>query len=255
MKRSFFLTVMTIVFALSLALLPMQDNGALAQSYDNEQQVDSLIEPDETYPSETPYDEEQEEDPVIEMEETYPSETLYEDEPQEDPLIESDETYPSEAPYDEEQEDDLVVEMEETNPSGVLGEEDSANELGNDSSDEGYPTDETIDAATAAGMAIQPVIPPKCQQAAGHALYILSNSGLGGISYLQPSARISFDNRSSSTYQIRVTPANIVTNHSFSLPAGNKITIFASSTSKFMSGSIVANAGSGDKVQDIVKCP
>ncbi len=256
MKRSYFLTVGIVAFVLGLILLPMNNYTVMAQSYDEEQQQqDLLTEPDETYLSDETYPSEELEENDLDSElrqnlldDDYPTD----DQPTED--YPTDELSTDEYPTDELSTDELPTEEYPT-------EEYLPNELptyelptGENPTDE-YPTDESVDAASVPGSTSLQAAPPKCSQAGGHVLYLLSNGFGGGVSYLKPGARMTFQNYSNLTWQIQVIPSSIVSSSSFSVPPGSKIDIFASSSSQLETGSIYANAGSGDMVQDIVKCP
>ncbi len=271
MKRSYFLTMGIAAFVFCLILLPMQNYKVMAQSYDEEQQEDLLTEPDETYLSDETYPSEglEQNDSDSELgqdslNEEYPDdEHLTDDQPTDEyPLDElpTEEYPPNELPTEEYPTDELPMNELPTNeyPTDELPmNELPANEYPTDElPTEEYKTDSSVDAVSSPGAAASQTAPAKCSQAAGHVLYLLSKSSFGGsVSYLKPGARITFQNSSNVTFQIQVIPSTIVTSSSFSVPAGSKIDIFASSSSQLETGSIYANAGSGDMVEDIVKCP
>ncbi len=256
MKHSYILTMGIIIFIFGLILLPMQNHKVMAQSYDEEQQEDLLTEPDESYLSDETYPSEDQEGNNYDSElrqdsldEEYPADERPLDEYPADELPTDElptEEYPTEEyPTDELPTDELPTDELPTGelPTGELPTEE-------------YPTDESVDAASALGAGSLQTAPAKCSQAAGHVLYLLSKSSFGGsVSYLKPGARITFQNDTNTTFQIKVVPSSIVTSSSFSLPAGSKMDIFASSSSQLETGSIYANAGSGNMVEDIVKCP
>ncbi|MCG8689337.1 MAG: hypothetical protein MI892_30975 [Desulfobacterales bacterium] len=250
MKHSFILTMGILSCALGLMVFPIQGYIVQAQSYGDEQY-------EEQYPNEQYQEEQYQEDPY--SEDQYTDDPYTEDEYDQytdDQQTDTEDTYPLE---DTHTQGDSTYEY---NDEPVGDEYPSEESPGYDYDDDPLGGDVADDSAVDAssvpetGTTNLQAMPPQCQQAAGSAYYRLTNAPFGGgYSYLQPNARMTFDNQSSATYNIRITPSNIVSKSTLTVPAGHKKSIFVSSSKKLMTGNIIANAGSGDMYQGLVKCP
>lgn len=261
MKPLFSLTLGILIFALCLTLLPAQHFNVMAEPYDDEQIGEQMVDETPESDEEPMFDEEplsdSEDAPMMDEEPFTDEPPMFDEEPLTDEPMTDEEPMMDDEPVAEDEptldDEPVTDEAYRDDSSGTADFEDMADEH---SSPQGLARDTDADTVSAPAVVRHPKIPPKCSQAAGHAMYKLSNSTFGGyVSYMQPNATLSFHNISQKAFQVRITPASMVTKSNFIVPAGHKIDIFTTSSTQFMSGSIIANDGSGDRVQDLVKCP
>ena len=184
-----------------------------------------------------------------------PAEESPGDEGQDSPLI--DDTLP---PPDS---DNLPLENPDLDlPPDMVLEDNESNNSTEDSPAFDLPSPEITDMAseTPSGLSTEPsssqTPPAQCAQAAGHAIILLESKGIqSGVTYLQPEARVDFQNQSNVTHHVTIWPQGFFTSNNFTIIGQAIVPRVASSPTQITVGRIEVNTGNSQTKHFMVICP
>ena len=177
------------------------------------------------------------------------------DEGQDSPLI--DDTLP---PPDS---DNLPLENPDFDlPPDMVLEDSESNNSTEDSPAFDLPSPEITDMAsgTPSGLSTElsalQTPPAQCAQAAGHVIILLESKGIhSGVTYLQPEARVDFQNQSNVTHHVTIWPQGFFTSNNFTITGQAIVPRVASSYAKVTVGRIEVSTGNSQTKHFMVICP
>ena len=130
-------------------------------------------------------------------------------------------------------------------PPDMVLEDSESNNSTEDSPAFDLPSPEITDMANGmpSGLSTElssPQTPPaQCAQAAGHVIILLESKGIhSGVTYLQPEARVDFQNQSNVTHHVTIWPQGFFTSNNFTITGQAIVPRVASSPAKVTVGRI-----------------
>ncbi|MEA3546599.1 MAG: hypothetical protein U9R66_02965 [Thermodesulfobacteriota bacterium] len=98
--------------------------------------------------------------------------------------------------------------------------------------------------------------PAQCAQAAGHVIILLEDKGIhSGVTYLQPEARVDFQNQSNVTHHVTIWPQGFFTSNNFTITGQSIVARVASSPAQVTVGRIDVSTGNNQTKHFMVICP
>ncbi len=98
--------------------------------------------------------------------------------------------------------------------------------------------------------------PAQCAQAAGHVIILLESKGIhSGVTYLQPEARVDFQNQSNVTHNVTIWPQDFFMSNNFTITGQSIVSRVAGSPAQVTVGRIEVSTGNIQTKHFMVICP